>query len=52
MTAAQMTTRIYSGATNMPSYNGNITSEQLSALLAFLNSRHRQAALAPTTPPQ
>jgi len=52
MTAAQMTTRIYSGATNMPSYNGNITSEQLSALLAFLSSRHRQAALAPTTPPQ
>jgi ubiquinol-cytochrome c reductase cytochrome b subunit len=42
MTPAQMTTRIYSGATNMPSYNGNLTSDQLSALLAFLGSRHRQ----------
>ena len=45
MTPAQMTTRIYSGATNMPSYNGNLTSDQLSALLAFLGSRHRQPVL-------
>jgi ubiquinol-cytochrome c reductase cytochrome b subunit len=45
MTPAQMTTRIYSGATNMPSYNGNLTSDQLSALLAFLSSRHRQPVL-------
>jgi ubiquinol-cytochrome c reductase cytochrome b subunit len=48
LTAAQMTTRIYSGATNMPSYNGNMTSEQLSTLLAFLSSRHRQPILPPT----
>ncbi|HLJ15955.1 MAG TPA: cytochrome b N-terminal domain-containing protein [Bryobacteraceae bacterium] len=45
MTPAQMTTRIYSGATNMPSYNGNLTGDQLSALLAFLSSRHRQPVL-------
>jgi ubiquinol-cytochrome c reductase cytochrome b subunit len=45
MTPAQMTTRIYSGGTNMPSYNGNLTSYQLSALLAFLSSRHRQPVL-------
>jgi len=45
MTPAQMTTRIYSGATNMPSYNGNLTTDQLSVLLAFLSSRHRQPVL-------
>ncbi|MGH9450326.1 MAG: c-type cytochrome, partial [Terriglobia bacterium] len=42
MTAEQMETRIYSGATNMPSYNGNITQQQLSDLLAFLSSRRRR----------
>ena len=42
LTPAQMTTRIFSGATNMPSYKGNLTPEQLSSLLAFLDSRHRQ----------
>ncbi len=47
LTSAQMTARIYSGATNMPSYNGNMTPEQLSALLAFLTSRHRQPILPP-----
>jgi ubiquinol-cytochrome c reductase cytochrome b subunit len=41
MTGPQMTTRIFSGAANMPSYTGNLTPEQLSALLAFLDSRHR-----------
>ena len=46
MTVAQMTTRIYSGATNMPSYNGNLTSDQISVLLAFLSSRHRQPVLS------
>jgi ubiquinol-cytochrome c reductase cytochrome b subunit len=45
MTPAQMTTRIYSGGANMPSYNGNLTPNQLSALLAFLSSRHRQPVL-------
>jgi ubiquinol-cytochrome c reductase cytochrome b subunit len=48
MTPAQMTTRIYSGGVNMPSYNGNLTPDQLSALLAFLSSRHRQAVLPMT----
>ncbi|MGH9447271.1 MAG: cytochrome b N-terminal domain-containing protein [Terriglobia bacterium] len=42
MTSEQMETRIYSGATNMPSYNGNITQQQLSDLLAFLSSRRRR----------
>jgi ubiquinol-cytochrome c reductase cytochrome b subunit len=42
MTAEQIKTRIFSGATNMPSYNGNITDQQLTALVAFLESRkHR-----------
>jgi hypothetical protein len=40
MTAAQMTTRIYSGAANMPPYTGNITPQQLYEPLAFLLSRH------------
>lgn len=47
LTPAQITTRIYSGAANMPSYSGNMTSEQLSVLLAFLGSRHRQPVLPP-----
>ena len=45
MTADQIKTRIFSGAANMPSYNGNITDQQLAALLAFLESRqHRPIA--------
>lgn len=52
MTPAQMETRIYSGAANMPSYNGNITQQQLSDLLAFLSSRRRRpvAAMSTNTP--
>ena len=43
MNAEQMKTRIFSGATNMPSYNGNMTDQQLASLLAFLGSRqHRR----------
>ena len=41
MTAAQMETRIFSGATNMPSYTGNLTAQELSDLIAFLESRQR-----------
>jgi ubiquinol-cytochrome c reductase cytochrome b subunit len=48
MTAAQMLTRIFSGAENMPSYTGNLTSEQLTNLVAFLESRHSKL---PGTPP-
>lgn len=40
MTTAQMTTRIFSGAANMPSYTGNLPPAQLASLLAFLESRH------------
>ena len=40
MTRAQMETRIFSGAGNMPSYVGNLTPEQLDTLLDFLQSRH------------
>ena len=40
MTADQITTRILSGAANMPSYSGNVTPQELSALAAFLTSRH------------
>ena len=41
MSAAQMATRIFSGAENMPSYRGNLKPEELASLLAFLASRHR-----------
>jgi ubiquinol-cytochrome c reductase cytochrome b subunit len=41
MSSAQMATRIFSGAANMPSYRGNLKPEELSSLLAFLASRHR-----------
>jgi ubiquinol-cytochrome c reductase cytochrome b subunit len=41
MSPAQMATRIFSGAENMPSYRGNLKPEELSSLLAFLASRHR-----------
>lgn len=39
MSAAQIETRIFSGAANMPSYTGNLTPEQLNDLVAFLQSR-------------
>lgn len=41
MSPAQMATRIFSGAENMPSYRGNLKPEELASLLAFLASRHR-----------
>ncbi len=47
MTVPQMATRIFSGAANMPSYNGNLTTEELSALLAFLESRIRMMPTGP-----
>lgn len=51
MTKEQMETRIYSGGANMPSYNGNITEQQLSDLLAFLSSRRRRPVAATQTNP-
>ncbi len=39
MTPEEMITRIFSGAANMPSYNGNLTPEQLSDVVTFLQSR-------------
>lgn len=50
LTDAQITTRIFSGAPNMPSYTGNITPQQLSAVVAFLESRHRKPVLAQPLP--
>ncbi len=44
MTRAQMATRIYSGAANMPSYVGNIAPNDLNPLLSFLESRRRKPA--------
>ncbi len=41
MSPAQIATRIFSGAENMPSYRGELTSEELNSLLAFLSSRRR-----------
>lgn len=45
MNASQIVTRIYSGAANMPSYNGNITQQELENLVAFLESRRRRPVL-------
>ncbi len=47
LNAAQITTRIYGGAENMPSYNGNMTPEQLETLLDFLGSRHKHPVFLP-----
>ena len=41
MSAAQIQVRIFSGATNMPSYTKNLTPQQLTDLVAFLESRRR-----------
>ncbi|HET7102866.1 MAG TPA: cytochrome b N-terminal domain-containing protein [Terracidiphilus sp.] len=48
LNAAQITTRIFSGAKNMPSYNGNMTPKELQDLLAFLESRHRHPVFEPS----
>ncbi len=48
MTRAQILTRVYSGAENMPSYVGNIKLDELNALLSFLVSR--QHPLFPGSP--
>lgn len=45
LTDAQITTRIFSGAANMPSYTGNISPHELASLIAFLESRHRKPVL-------
>ncbi len=50
MTAGQMLTRIFSGAANMPSYTGNLTPEQVTNLVDFLQSRHSKPSGAPTSP--
>ena len=42
MSTEQIKTRIFSGAENMPSYNGNLTDEQLLSLLTFLDTRQRR----------
>jgi len=41
ITRAEMITRVYSGAANMPSYSNNLKPDELNALPAFLQSRHR-----------
>jgi ubiquinol-cytochrome c reductase cytochrome b subunit len=47
LTREQMRTRILSGAENMPSYTGNLTTEEMSVLLTFLESRHQAGAPVP-----
>ena len=37
-----MTTRILTGATNMPAFGSMLTPDQVSALVAFLQSRTSQ----------
>ena len=50
MTAEQITTRIYSGAANMPSYRGNMSDTDLANLIAFLQSRHKIPVTTGTAP--
>ncbi|HVA62262.1 MAG TPA: cytochrome b N-terminal domain-containing protein [Terriglobales bacterium] len=50
LTSEQITTRIFSGAPNMPSYRGNISAPDLANLIAFLESRHMLPSL-PTKQP-
>jgi len=39
LTPEQMTWRILNGGTNMPSFGGNLTLDELNAIVAFLESR-------------
>lgn len=50
MTGEQITTRIYSGAANMPSYRGNMSDQDLANVIAFLESRHKIPASARPQP--
>ncbi len=50
LTAAQIATRIYSGAENMPSYTNILTPDETQALVAFLTSRTRFPAAAGSGP--
>jgi len=50
MNGDQITTRIYSGAPNMPSYRGNMSEADLASLIAFLESRHKIPPGAGTAP--
>ncbi len=51
MTRAEMVTRLYSGAANMPSYSNNLTPQELNTLLDFLQSRHRAYKYKISPPP-
>lgn len=51
LTRAEMVTRIFSGAVNMPSYSNNLTSDELNVLLDFLQSRHRAYKYKISPPP-
>ncbi len=50
MSPEQVKTRLYSGATNMPSYTRILTPDEVSALVAFLESRTRWPAAAAASP--
>jgi ubiquinol-cytochrome c reductase cytochrome b subunit len=47
LTRDQMIIRISNGGHNMPSFAGNVTTDEMSAIVAFLQSRTRAAAAVP-----
>ncbi|HET8666498.1 MAG TPA: hypothetical protein VFM10_00880, partial [Terriglobales bacterium] len=47
LTRDQIATRIFSGAANMPSYNGKLSRADLNDLLSFLESRRRLPPAGP-----
>ncbi len=51
MSADQVRTRLYSGATNMPSYTKILTADEVNAITAFVESRSRWPSASAASQP-